>query len=209
LITDPAFGDEIIVRRIRLVASALPGGWLCVQLRDKKRLLGSLRLFAAELRRVTRDFGAWLVVNGEARMARDVGADGVHLGRGAGTVSDARSVCGAQTWISVAAHSDDAVQSAVDSGADAVLVSPVFSTRAASARWVQAKQARGLDALRSAREISAGRVAIFALGGVTPDNARACMKAGAAGVAVVRALLRSAQPARMARAFHDAVGADC
>jgi thiamine-phosphate pyrophosphorylase len=209
LITDPAFGDESIVRRIRLVASALPAGWVCVQLRDKKRVLGSLRLFAAELRRVTRDLGAWLVVNGDARVARDVGADGVHLGRGAGTVNDARNVCGARTWISVAAHSDDAVQAAVDARADAVLVSPVFSTRAISAGWLPAKEPRGLDALRSAGAISAGRVAIYALGGVTPDNTRDCLKAGAEGVALVRALLQSAQPARVARALHDAVGADC
>jgi thiamine-phosphate diphosphorylase len=209
LITDPAFGDETIVHRIRLVASALPNGWLCVQLRDKRRALGSLRLFAAQLRQVTRDLAAWLVVNGDARVARDVGADGVHLGRDAGTVSDARALCGARTWISVAAHSDDAVRAAVNAGAEAVLVSPLFPTHALSAGRLPKKEARGLDALRSARAISAGRVAIYALGGVTPDNTRECMKAGADGVAVVRALLQSAQPARVARALHDAIGADC
>jgi thiamine-phosphate pyrophosphorylase len=219
------FDDDVIIRCIRLVASALPDEWLCVQLRDKRRAPGGLRSFASQLRQVTRDVGASLVVNGDARIARDVGADGVHLGsrtlerseradpdinaRAAGSVSDARIVCGARAWISVAAHSDDDVRAAADGHADAVLVSPVFPTRTVSAGLLTAKEARGLDALRSARTISAGRVAVYALGGVTPDNARACMKAGADGVAMIRALLQSAQPVRAARALHDALGADC
>ena len=46
---------------------------------------------------------------------------------------------------------------------------------------------------------------MYALGGVDADNARACAEAGADGVAVVRALLASPEPARVARAMHDAL----
>jgi thiamine-phosphate pyrophosphorylase len=208
LITDPAFGDDTIVRFVRLVAEALPDAWLCVQLRDKRRPLISLRLFASRLRLVTRSAGASLVINGDARLARDVGADGVHLGRNAGTVRDARSVCGERAWISVAAHSDDAVRAAVAGGADAVLVSPVFSTRG-TFLVDRTKPGRGIDALRSARRIAAGRASVYALGGVTADNAGACVKAGADGVAVIRALLATAEPARAARAVRDAVAGRC
>jgi thiamine-phosphate pyrophosphorylase len=167
-----------------------------------------LGAFASELRLVTRAAGALLVINGDPQIARDVEADGVHLGREACTASEARRVCGERTWVSMAAHSDDAVHYAVAAGANAVLVSPVFDTQPPST--VQpAKSGRGLDALRSARAVSAGRVAIFALGGVTSDNARSCMDAGADGVAMVRALLSSAEPARAARAIHDAIVEHC
>jgi thiamine-phosphate pyrophosphorylase len=214
LVTDPAFGDDPITRCIEQVAGALPRGWLCVQLRDKRRPLASLRVFAWRLRLVTRATGASLVINGDARLARDVGAEGVHLGWGAASVTEARLVCGARAWISVAAHTDDAVRAAADEGADAVLVSPVFSTQAPSVLRQSGpsgprKDGRGVAALRSARAVATGRVALYALGGVTAENARACIVAGADGIAVIRALLASVEPGRVARALHDAVAGRC
>jgi thiamine-phosphate pyrophosphorylase len=204
LVTDPAFGDDGVVRCVEMVARALPAGALCVQLRDKQRALVSLRIFASRLRLVTRAVGASLVVNGDARLARDVGADGVHLGKGAGTVAEARAVCGSAAWIAVSAHSDGAVRRGIADDADAVLVSPVFPSRPPSIH-AAAKEARGLDALRSAHAIAAGRIAVYALGGVDAENARACAEAGADGVALIRALLASPEPARVARAIHDAL----
>jgi thiamine-phosphate pyrophosphorylase len=174
-----------------------------VQLRDGSRLKDSLRLFAGRLRVVTRAVGARLVVNGDARVARDVGADGVHLGRGAGSVAEARAILRG-AWVSIAAHSDDDVRRASDEGADAVLVSPVFATRPPTSH-ARTKEARGLGAIRAARALAGPRTVVFALGGVTADNARACIRAGAGGVAVLRALLASADPARVARAIDDAM----
>ncbi len=211
LVTDSAFGDETIVRCIEATASELPPGWLCVQLRDKHRPLVSLRVFASRLRVVTRAMGAGLVVNGDARLARDIGADGVHLGGGAGTVAAARAICGSGAWVSIAAHSNGAVQRGAEDGADAVLVSPIFPSRPASPKRLQEegrsaiKSGRGLDAVRAARILVGDRCAVFALGGVTAENAAACVAAGAHGVALIRALLSAERPERVARALHDAL----
>jgi thiamine-phosphate pyrophosphorylase len=220
LVTDSAFGDESIVRCIEATASELPRGWLCVQLRDKHRPLVSLRVFASRLRVVTRALGAGLVVNGNSRLARDVGADGVHLGGGAGTVAEARAICGSGAWVSIAAHSNGAVQRGVEDGADAILVSPVFTSRPASlAASSEAgrnasnasnasnatKRGRGLDAVRAARILVGDRCAIYALGGVTAQNASACISAGADGVALIRALLSAERPDRIARAMYGAL----
>ncbi len=202
LVTDPAFGDEVIVRCVEQVARAVPRGTFCVQLRDKRRLRESLRVFAWRLRTVTRAVGATLVLNGQPALARDVGADGVHLGRAGGTVSAARAVF-PRAWISVAAHSDDEVRKAAADGADAVLVSPVFGTRAPGSLGIP-KEGRGLGAVRAARAL-AGRASVYALGGVDAGNAAACRAAGADGVAVMRALLAAEAPARAARAIHDVV----
>jgi thiamine-phosphate pyrophosphorylase len=208
LVTDSAFGDETIVRCIEATASELPPGWLCVQLRDKHRPLVSLRVFASRLRVVTRAVGAALVVNGDARLARDVGADGVHLGGGAGTVADARAICGSGAWISVAAHSNGAVRRGAEDGANAILVSPVFPSRPASLQaWLEEgpKSGRGLDAVRAARILVGERCAVYALGGVTAENASACAAAGAHGVALIRALLSAQRPERVARALYVAL----
>jgi thiamine-phosphate pyrophosphorylase len=205
LVTDPVFGDDAIIRCVEAVAGELPSGWLSVQLRDKQRALVSLRVFASRLRLVTRAVGAMLVINGDPRLARDVGADGVHLGRDAGTVKEARDLLGPRAWVSVSAHSDAAVRRGAAEGADGVLVSPVFPSRPPSV-LAPSKEGRGLDALRSAKDVAAGRIAVYALGGVDADNARACVEAGADGVAVVRALLASPEPARVARAIEIALG---
>jgi thiamine-phosphate pyrophosphorylase len=217
LVTDPAFGDDGIVACVEAVGRALPKGALCVQLRDKQRPVVSLRLFGSRLRLLTRTLGAMLVINGDARLARDVGADGVHLGKGAGTVAAARNVM-PQAWVSVSAHSDGAVRRALTYGADAVLVSPVFPSRPPSV-YAAAKEGRGMEALAkartivelghdtwaSARHLAGASMKVYALGGVDADNAGSCARAGADGVAVVRALLANPEPGRAARAMHDAV----
>jgi thiamine-phosphate pyrophosphorylase len=219
LITDPSFGDGVILRAVRAVAEALEPGALCVQLRDKRRSDGSLRLFALELRRLTRDTGASLVVNGRPHVARDAGADGVHLGGDGGSVADARARLPRGAWVSVAAHTDDDVRRAMREGADAVLVSPIFPTRSPSSHGAGVspeKRARGTEALRAARTLrtaqARGRasargkdLAIFALGGVTISRVGACVRAGADGVALIRALLGSASPGADARAIDDAL----
>ena len=202
LVTDPAFGDDGIVRCVERAGAVLPPGSLAVQLRDKSRGLGSLRLFASRLRVVTRAVGASLVVNGHAEVARDVGADGVHLGAEGGSVDEARRVF-PRAWISVAAHSDDAVRRAIAAGADAVVVSPIFDSRPPGPGR-ETKQGRGPDALRSARAL-AGGATVIALGGIDAHNAGACRDAGADAVAVMKALLASGSPGRVARAIHDAV----
>jgi thiamine-phosphate pyrophosphorylase len=212
LITDPSFGDGVILRAVRAVAEALEPGTLCVQLRDKGRTDSSLRLFALELRRVTRESGASLVVNGRAAIARDVGADGVHLGGDGGSIADARARLPRGSWVSVAAHTDDDVLRAIEEGADAVLVSPIFPTRS----HAREKVARGIEALRGARALRSAQgtadrsadgkeLAIFALGGVTAPRVGACVRAGADGVALIRALLGSASPGTDARAIDEAL----
>lgn len=206
LVTDASFSDDVIVRCTEEAAAALPAGAFCVQLRDKRRSIPSLRLMAWRLRMATRKFGACLVLNGHPRLAREVAADGVHLGGGAGTVADARAVLGRTAWVSVAAHSDDDVRRARAQGADAVLVSPVFATRAQSPHGAGVeKRPRGVLAVRSARAIAGASPAVIALGGVTLDRVRSCTDAGAEGVAVLRALLTSHQPGVLARAIHDVI----
>ena len=116
LVTDPAYSDERIIEVVLACVKALPAGSFAVQLRDKKKELPALRAFAEELRAVTSpsgadgSAGALFLVNGNPELARDVGADGVHLGGIAMKVSDARGIVGADAFITIAAHSDNAVR---------------------------------------------------------------------------------------------------
>ena len=198
LVTDPAYSDDALVKVIEACAEVLPSGSFGVQLRDKKRHADSLRAFAMRLRLVTRRGGTWLYVNGDAQLAHDVGADGVHLGGDAMKVPAARDISGAHVFVSIAAHSDDAVRAGVRDGANAALVSAIFASPGKAA-------GRGVEALRSARAVAPPEFAIYALGGVDRTNAAACVQAGATGVAVIRALLLASDPAAEARAIHEAM----
>jgi thiamine-phosphate pyrophosphorylase len=202
LVTDPSYGDERTVQCVKAAAAGLPAGWLAVQLRDKARARVSLRVFAGELRAVTRAVGVALVINGDAEIARDVGADGVHLGRGAGSIERARATMQRTAWVSVAAHTEEEVRRAAQEGADAVLVSPVYDSTAG-------KKGRGVSVLRGARRIAGAKMSVVALGGVNAARAADCIAAGADAVAVVRALLGAAEPFRAACALHDALARHC
>ncbi len=215
LVTDPAYDDELILRTVDAVGAALPRGALGVQLRDKVRSVSQVRALASKLRRTTADRGALLVINGDLELARDVAADGVHLGGGARSVADARALCGAEAWVSVAAHSDAAVRDALADGANAAVVSPIYPTAPPPVsapsesrirlRDLVVKSPRGVDALTSARALVDSNLAVFALGGITPENAASCVAAGADGVAVIRAVFASPDPVAAARALHASV----
>jgi thiamine-phosphate pyrophosphorylase len=196
LVTDPRFSDDDVVRVVREVGTALPPGAFGVQLRDKQRPRAAVRELAVRLRAVTRECGALFVVNRHAELAVDVGADGVHLGRDAGSIAAARSSLGAAAWISIAAHDDADVARAAEERADAVLVSPIFETPGA-----RKGLPRGSSAIASASRIVRGQCAVYALGGVTIGRARACREAGADGVAAIRLLLEAPDAARVAKAL--------
>src|ERR1700727_2877635 len=149
LVTDSAYGDEHIVEAVEACVSALPPGSFAVQLRDKKKEPSALRALAEKLRAVTKPGadgrgGALFLVNGHLELARDVGADGVHLGGTAIKVSDARGVVGAKAFVTIAAHSDEAVRLGAQDGADGALVSAIFASPGkAAGRGVGARGGRG------------------------------------------------------------------
>jgi thiamine-phosphate pyrophosphorylase len=176
-------------RVIRVASRVLGPGRLLVQLRDKARDEASLLVEARALREVTGDAGALFVVNGDARIAQASRADGVHVpGRPAvASVAAARALLGPDAIVTVAVHDDDDLRLAVEAGATAALVSPIFET------LPRKNPPRGLEALVTARAfVDAARhspaLQIHALGGVTSARAAACVESGADGVAAIRAL---------------------
>jgi thiamine-phosphate pyrophosphorylase len=186
LITDAAYPEEVVLRVIEAAARVLPAGAFAVQLREKGRV--DRAAWATRLRGVTRELGVALVVNGNVRLAREVGAEGVHFGGGA---TAAEVEVGRGLWRSMAAHRDEDVTEARGRGVDAVLVSPIFASPGKGAP-------RGVEAVKRAVELAEGALAVLALGGIGVAEATACREVGADGVAVIRALLGAREPGRVA-----------
>jgi thiamine-phosphate pyrophosphorylase len=199
-ITDPRWSDEDLADKADAMLAAVPAGSLAIQLRDKKRSAQAILALAERLRIICARYRASLYVNDRLDIALAVGADGAHLGDSSIEVKDARLLLGPEAFISRAAHCLDDVDRARQGGASAVLVSPIYPTPNKGAP-------RGTDFVSEARDRADG-VRVYALGGVDLSNTAACCRAGAAGVAVVRAVWDSPEPSSAARSLVAAVRAN-
>jgi thiamine-phosphate pyrophosphorylase len=126
-------------------------------------------------------------VNDRLDLAVLLGADGVHLGEASVTAADARRVVGPAAFISRACHEPHGV---LEPGVDAWVLSPIFGVRKGRAALGAAALTRLRDRCRAAGQ-GATAPLVLALGGVTAPVAKAALRAGADGVAVIGAVLSS------------------
>jgi len=162
-----------------------------IQLREKKinaeELIDLARTMLEEIASVL-DAKTRLLINGRPDVAIAAGAAGVHLTSHPDelTPTQVRAVYAAsgsgEPVISVSCHTLDEVQRAHQQGADLILFGPVFEKRIARQLI---RDGSGLEALSAACRAAAG-TPVLALGGVTLQNAGACVDAGGAGVAAIR-----------------------
>lgn len=181
------------------IEAALRGGVDAVQLREKDLPARALFDLAHELRALTRAHGARLLINDRIDVALAVAADGVHLPADSFAVADARSLLGEARLIGVSTHSPAEAQAAAMAGADYIVFGPIFET--ASKRPYGPPL--GLDAL--ATLTSTLPTPVLAIGGIHRQRAAEVRQHGAAGVAVIDAILGAADPRLAAAAMHQAV----
>ena len=182
------------------IETCLGAGLKAVQLREKDLPVRELLRLAGRLRESTRRHGARLFVNDRADVALTVGADGVQRTGVSLPVWALRSISPAGFMIGASVHSLPEAREAEPEGADFLVFGPVYDT--ASKRRYGPPQ--GLPALE--RVASAMRVPVLAVGGITPARVPEVMRAGAAGVAVIGAVLGAERPADAVKAFLDALG---
>ena len=174
-------------------AAAAGAGW--IQIREKDldaRSLAELTRFAvAESRAATRVF-----VNDRLDVALAANAAGVHLGEKSlplETVIEWRRSTGRLDFlIGVSCHSLESARAAGEGGADYIFFGPVFATPSKAVFGAP----QGIERLR---EVCASvEIPVLAIGGVNLENARACIAAGAAGVAAIRLFQDSADSVELA-----------
>jgi thiamine-phosphate pyrophosphorylase len=172
-----------------VVADALRGGLRAVQLREKDLAAGQLFELAVELRQLTSEYGAKLLINDRIDVALAVDADGVHLGKGGLPVAEARRILGNSRLIGYSAHSTDEAARAQVDGADFVTLGPVYLTPSKAPYG----EPLGLNALTEAAGVVT--IPVFALGGVKPSSVAEVLSAGARGVALISAIMTAQDPA--------------
>ena len=171
-----------------VVRHALDGGVTAIQLREKDLSSAELYRLAKEMRLITADYGARLIINDRIDIALAVGADGVHLGVNGLPVSVARRVLGEGKIIAYSAHDlDEALRAQVD-GADFVTFGPVYLTPS------KAAYGKPCGVKKLAEAVSALKIPVIALGGISQVNISEALSANTRGIAVISAILAAADP---------------
>lgn len=181
-------------------SACLEGGARFLQVRAK---FASAKLFleATEpiVRRAALD-GALVVVNDRADIARLAGAGGVHVGQEDLSPLMVRTIVGSAAVVGLSTHTADQLAMSLDQPVSYLAVGPVFGTNTKATGYEPIGLA---EVTRAARQIESSRVRglpLVAIGGITLDNARSVLEAGAQAVAVISDLLATNDPAdRVAR----------
>jgi thiamine-phosphate pyrophosphorylase len=180
---------------VEIVHAALQGGATAFQLRNKGDTARELLEVAHELRPLTRDMGALLFINDRLDVAMAAGADGVHLGPDDMPVEAARAAAPREFLIGRSTDDPAIARDAVLAGASYIGCGTVFATTTKT----DAGDVIGLEGLRLVTQ--AVEVPVVGIGGITPGRAASVIAAGAAGVAVVGAIMQASDPAAVVRSM--------
>lgn len=172
------------------VEALLDAGCRWLQYRDKLADGATQLGRARALRALCHRHSARLIINDHIELARQAGADGVHLGQGDGTVAEARRQLGAGAVVGVTCHQRlDLATAAVSAGASYLAFGRFYASRTKPEAPVAS------PALLAEARRRWPRQTLVAIGGITRDNATPLLAAGADLVAICHAVFHATDPA--------------
>lgn len=171
-------GEETLYDQVK---KALDGGATFVQLREKNLDREVFLAEAKEIQKLCKEYGVPFVVNDEVSIAKDIDADGVHVGQSDMEAMDVRKILGPDKIIGVSAQTVEQAIIAEKHGADYLGVGAVFTT--GSKDDADDVSHETLKAICEAVSIP-----VIAIGGITKDNVADLAGSGICGVAVISAI---------------------
>ena len=183
IILDPlVYPARLLVDVLRTAADA---GAVLFQYRNKAASMKDAYREALALRDAAAKAGVLFVVNDRCDLAMAVNADGVHLGQGDLPLDLARKVMGPEKLIGISTHNADQVREATAGKPDYLGFGPIFTPGSKQDH----DPVVGLEGLRTIRSLTT--LPVFAIGGIQVDQVEEVMRAGADGVAVISAILKT------------------
>ncbi|HLH76913.1 MAG TPA: thiamine phosphate synthase [Candidatus Binataceae bacterium] len=173
---------------------------VALQLRDKELDAGPLLELALALKAICRRWNARLLINERIDVALAADGDGVHLPAQSVSPAAARRLLGPNALIGISTHSRNEIEQGAAAGADFAVFGPVYPSISKPGY----NRAVGLEGLRAACRGSS--IPVFALGGISSVRAAELAATGAAGIALIGAIMQAPQPgvatAEILRAWH-------
>lgn len=168
-----------------IARQAVVGGVDMLQMREKYGSRDELMYIGRRLSRMCADNGVIFIVNDDPYLAKDVGADGVHLGQAdirTCPLDRARAVLGGQAVIGVSTHSPEQFGKANESDADYIAYGPVFETGTKD-YFIGTKDIPEIMGIAAKP--------VFFIGGINLNNVDSVLDKGGRNIAVIRAIARA------------------
>lgn len=163
------------------VKKALEGGATIVQLREKELSEEGFLKEALEIKKVTDQYEVPFIINDNVKIAKECGADGIHVGQDDTSILEVRKILGDDIIIGASAHNVEEALKAQKEGADYLGVGAVFGSQTKTNVCKMPNET--LKAICEAVTIP-----VVAIGGITKENISLLQGTGIDGVAVVSAL---------------------
>ncbi|MFH0793591.1 MAG: thiamine phosphate synthase [bacterium] len=175
------------------------GGARVLQLRDKKTPFEELVKTGRLLRALADEYGAALIVNDNPYLAREIDADGVHLGQEDTPVEIAREIVGPEKLIGLSTHNAFQAIQAQSLEVDYIGLGPIYATKTKK----QPHPPLGGKVVRwAARDL---RVPFVCIGGINLQNLEPLLEAGAMNFAVISAIMSSGDIEGSTRSLVEAI----
>lgn len=188
-------GDDIA----SVAEAAFAAGCRWLSLREKDLPPTDQTALLRKLLACAQKYQATVTLHGDAKLAREAGADGVHLAAGS-NVAEARRMLDQDALIGLSIHSADEARAVDARLVDYVVAGPVFET-ASKPGYGPALGPQGLALIAKACPVP-----VVAIGGITFENIADCLVAGAAGIAVMGGVMRAKHPADAVMQLLSALG---
>jgi thiamine-phosphate pyrophosphorylase len=180
----------------------LDGGARFLQVRAKRAPSRAFLEWCDSVVAAAIPYGAAVIVNDRADIARMAGASGVHVGQDDLPVSAVRTVMGASAVVGLSTHTREQIAAAAAEPISYLAVGPIFGSRTKDTGY----DAVGLELVQFAEATAQRALPVVAIGGITLERAPQVLAAGAASVAVIADLFATGDPEARTRQFLARLG---
>jgi len=174
------------------VKTVLQAGTVILQYREKIKPDPD---HTKKLKKLCTDFKVTLIINDKPQLAKEVKADGVHLGEEDGSYDETRQLLGDKAIIGISCY--DSLDLAIEAerqGANYIAFGSFFPSKTK-----HNIRRPDLDLLKQAREKLS--IPIVAIGGITPENGRPLVEAGADFIAAIHGVFGQEDPGAAAKKY--------
>jgi thiamine-phosphate pyrophosphorylase len=182
-----------------VIRAAILGGADCIQLREKNYSGRELLEAGQVLRRLTREYGARLIINDRIDVARAVDADGVHLGQGDLPIEVAREILGPDKIVGLSTHNVSEAVAAERAGANYIGLGPMKPTTTK----LDTDPVVGPAGVAEVRAHVG--LPIVAIGGIKREDVAEIIRNGANSVAIISAIIGAEDVEGAAREIRNIV----
>lgn len=180
------------------IRMALQGDCRWVQLRMKGVTDDEVRPIAREAQQLCREQGATFIIDDRVELVKELGADGVHLGKGDLPIADARRILGDSYIIGGTANTLDVVVQHYHDGADYVGCGP-FRFTTTKERLAPILGIEGYERIVGGMRSQGIDIPVVAIGGITTTDIPAILQTGVQGIAISGTILRAEDPVSMTK----------